>query len=245
MRFLIEPLWNAAQCRAMAEQLQGAGDAWRPGTDTAGWHVRRVKTNHQLDRQCPLHQALAAELQEQLRRHPLIQAAAFPRQIHSFLFSRSEFEEQVGIQEAMIKRLFGQTPKVFRNTELIYSNEIGGHVAWMGRHRAVICEGVDRLLGFRSPNYLYRVPAHGTPPGKKPITLMLKNYRLSDDIAFRFSDRNWKEWPLTAEKFARWVNQINGDGNVCNLFMDYETLGEHQWSETGIFEFLDALPGCI
>jgi len=163
----------------------------------------------------------------------------------SFLFSRSEFEEQVGIQEAMIKRLFGQTPKVFRNTELIYSNEIGGHVAWMGRHRAVICEGVDRLLGFRSPNYLYRVPAHGTPPGKKPITLLLKNYRLSDDIAFRFSDRNWKEWPLTAEKFARWVNQINGDGNVCNLFMDYETLGEHQWSETGIFEFLDALPGCI
>jgi alpha-amylase len=163
----------------------------------------------------------------------------------SFLFSRSEFEEQVAIQEAMIQRLFGQTPRVFRNTELIYSNEVGGHIAWMGRHRGVICEGVDRLLGFRSPNYLYRVPAHGMPAGKPPMALLLKNYRLSDDIAFRFSDRNWKEWPLTAEKFARWVNQINGDGHICNLFMDYETLGEHQWAETGIFQFLDALPAFI
>ncbi|MEB3202397.1 MAG: Fe2+-dependent dioxygenase [Synechococcus sp.] len=96
MRFLIEPLLSAAQCRAMVEQLQRAGNAWRPGTDTAGWHARRVKTNHQLDRQCPLHQALAAELQEQLRRHPLIQAAAFPRQIHSFLFSRSGVGEGYG-----------------------------------------------------------------------------------------------------------------------------------------------------
>lgn len=96
MRFLIEPLLSAAQCRAMAEQLQRAGDAWRPGTDTAGWHARRVKVNHQLDRQCPLHQALAAELQDQLRRHPLIQAAAFPRQIHSLLFSRSGVGEGYG-----------------------------------------------------------------------------------------------------------------------------------------------------
>ena len=96
MRFLIEPLLSAAQCRAIAEQLQGAGDDWRPGTDTAGWHARRVKVNHQLDRQCPLHQALASELQDQLRRHPLIQAAAFPRQIHSFLFSRSGVGEGYG-----------------------------------------------------------------------------------------------------------------------------------------------------
>jgi alpha-amylase len=80
---------------------------------------------------------------------------------------------------------------------------------------------------------------------ERPLKLLLKNFRLSDDIAFRFSNRGWKEWPLTAEKFAGWVNQINGDGYCCNLFMDYETFGEHQWADTGIFEFLDALPGWI
>ena len=94
----------------------------------------------------------------------------------------------------------------------------------------------------RSPNYVYVPPPSAIPQGHPPVTLLLKNYRLSDDVAFRFSDRGWKEWPLSAEKFAHWVNQINGDGYVCNLFMDYETLGEHQWAETGIFEFLDALP---
>ncbi|MEI6273670.1 MAG: glycoside hydrolase family 57 protein, partial [Phycisphaerae bacterium] len=112
----------------------------------------------------------------------------------SFLFSRKEFEEQVAIQEAMIERLFGQKPKVFRNTELIYSNEVGGHIAWMGRHKAVVCEGVDRLLGFRNPNYLYAVPGNGFPKGRPPMPLLLKNYRLSDDIAFRFSNRDWKDW---------------------------------------------------
>ena len=96
MRFLIQPLLSAAQCLAMAERLRRAGDAWRPGTETAGWHAREVKANHQLDRQCPLHQALAAELQDQLRRHPLMHAAAFPRQIHSLLFSRSGVGEGYG-----------------------------------------------------------------------------------------------------------------------------------------------------
>ena len=163
----------------------------------------------------------------------------------SFLFSRKEFDEQVAIQEAMIERLFGQKPKVFRNTELIYSNEVGGHIAWLGRHKGVVCEGVDRLLGFRNPNYLYAVPGNGFPAGRPPMPLLLKNYRLSDDIAFRFSNRDWKDWPLSAEKFAGWVNQINGDGNLCNLFMDYETFGEHQWAETGIFDFLDAMPKYI
>lgn len=96
MRFLIEPLVPAAQCRSWVEQLQRAGEAWRPGTDTAGWHAREVKANHQLDRQCALHQTLAAELLDQLRRHPLIQAAAFPRQIHGLLFSRSGVGEGYG-----------------------------------------------------------------------------------------------------------------------------------------------------
>jgi alpha-amylase len=105
---------------------------------------------------------------------------------------------------------------------------------------------VDRILGYRSPNYVYRPPSFGAPPlltqGGRNFGVLLKNYRLSDDIAFRFSNRGWAEWPLSAEKFAGWVNQINGDGYLCNLFMDYETFGEHQWEDTGIFKFMDALP---
>ena len=161
----------------------------------------------------------------------------------SFLFSRQEFDEQVDRHQRKMQEVFGVTPSVFRNTELIYSNALAEHIARRGQHKAIICEGVDRLLGFRSPNYLYAPPGAGDANDR--IKLLLKNYRLSDDIAFRFSDRNWKEWPLDAHRFAKWVNQINGDGNLCNLFMDYETFGEHQWASTGIFEFLDALPGAI
>ena len=158
----------------------------------------------------------------------------------SFLYSREEFSEQVSLHEQQLQRLFGRTPKVFRNTELTYSNDLAAHLGAIGKYSAILCEGVDRLLGFRSPNYLY-VPRGGDPKNAR-IKLMLKNYRLSDDIAFRFSNRGWSEWPLPAERFAKWVDQINGDGYVCNLFMDYETFGEHQWADSGIFEFLDALP---
>jgi alpha-amylase len=157
----------------------------------------------------------------------------------SFLYSRDEFRQQIDMHAKLMQDTFGQTPTVFRNTELIYNNELAQYIAGMGRHKAIIAEGADHVLGFRSPNYLYR------PPGDHDIRLLLKNYRLSDDIAFRFSNRSWSEWPLTAEKFARWVNQINGDGFFCNLFMDYETFGEHQWADTGIFEFLSALPETI
>ncbi len=171
----------------------------------------------------------------------------------SFLYSRAEFAEQVQMQTRKIQDLFGQTPKVFRNTELIYNNDVARFVSEMPddkgkgrRFKGIICEGVDRILGYRSPNYVYRPPAFNSQPlqgaGKKPFGVLLKNYRLSDDIAFRFSNRGWAEWPLSAEKFAGWVNQINGDGYLCNLFMDYETFGEHQWEDTGIFKFLDALP---
>jgi alpha-amylase len=164
----------------------------------------------------------------------------------SFIFSRQEFDDQVSAHRATIARLFhGYQPKSFRNTELIFNNELAGHMAWHGGYRAVLCEGVDRLLNFRSPNYSYVPPAGATPPGHEPVRLLLKNFRLSDDIAFRFSNQSWEEWPLSAEKFARWVNQINGDGYLCNLFMDYETFGEHQWSSTGIFEFLDKLPEAV
>lgn len=167
----------------------------------------------------------------------------------TFLYSREEFREQVNMHTARIEALFGQTPTVFRNTELTYNNDVAHFVNEMKgsdgrpRFKGMLCEGVDRILQFRSPNYVYRPPntGEGRTPGK-PFAVLLKNYRLSDDIAFRFSNRDWKEWPLTAEKFARWVHQINGDGYLCNLFMDYETFGEHQWADTGIFQFLDAMP---
>jgi alpha-amylase len=154
----------------------------------------------------------------------------------SFLYSREEFRSQVELHRDLIKKLFGQEPRVFRNTELIYNNDLAHFVSHMG-YDAVLAEGADQVLGFRSPNHVYR------PPHAPNLKLLLKNYRLSDDIAFRFSNRNWEQWPLTAEKFAQWVNQINGNGQVCNLFMDYETFGEHQWAETGIFDFMRHLPG--
>ena len=166
----------------------------------------------------------------------------------SFLFSKKEFDAQITVHQQKMQEVFGVVPKIFRNTELIYSNELAHHIAARGQHKAIICEGVDRLLGFRSPNYIYVPPASETDSGPiedRRVKLLLKNYRLSDDIAFRFSNRAWKEWPLSAERFAEWVNQINGDGFTCNLFMDYETFGEHQWADTGIFQFLDALPKAV
>lgn len=156
----------------------------------------------------------------------------------SFLYSRDEFRQQVAMHRKKVKQVFGVTPTAFRNTELIYSNEVAREAESLG-YEAVLAEGADHVLGWRSPNFVYR------PVGAENISLLLKNFRLSDDIAFRFSSRDWVEWPLTAEKFAQWVNAVNGNGYVVNLFMDYETFGEHQWEDTGIFDFLRALPGEI
>ncbi|MCI0542172.1 glycoside hydrolase family 57 protein [bacterium] len=156
----------------------------------------------------------------------------------AFLYSKNEFKRQVEMHKKKVKALFGVTPQVFRNTELAYNNELGNFVEEMG-YKAVLAEGWDAILGWRSPNFVYR------PKGAKNIKLLLKNYKLSDDMAFRFSSRDWSGWPLTAEKFAEWITQANGNGNVINLFMDYETFGEHQWEDTGIFHFLRALPGEI
>ena len=150
------------------------------------------------------------------------------------LYDEAEFREQVRKHGAMIQNLFGQTPSIFRNTELIYSDFIGYQAAEMG-FKAVLAEGADDILGWRSPNFVYNVPETQTK-------LLLKNYRLSDDIAFRFSNKNWASYPLTADKFAHWVHRISGSGDVVNLFMDYETFGEHQWAATGIFDFLQYLP---
>ncbi len=154
----------------------------------------------------------------------------------SFLYSRQEFVEQVRKHMDAVEGLFGQRPKVFRNTELIYNNDLGLLIEAMGCFDAIITEGADHILGFRSPNFVYR------PKGCRHLKMLLKNYSLSDDIAFRFSNRHWAEWPLTADKFARWVSAVNGNGQAINLFMDYETLGEHQWEDTGIFNFIRHLP---
>jgi len=153
----------------------------------------------------------------------------------SFIFSKTEFKRQVEKHAAMIKKHFNQVPKVFRNTELIYNNELANYVQNMG-YKGIICEGVDRLLNGRTPNFIYQ------PAGSGNIKLLLKNHRLSDDIAFRFSDKGWTEFPLTAEKFKSWIHDIAGHGETINLFMDYETFGEHQWESTGIFNFLNQLP---
>ena len=153
----------------------------------------------------------------------------------SFLYSKEEFIRQVGKHKAKIEQLFHQTPTVFRNTELIYNNEIANFIAGLG-YKGILSEGLDHILGERSPNFLYH------PPGNRNIKSLLKNYTLSDDIAFRFSNKDWKAWPLTAPTFAHWIHQIAGSGETVNLFMDYETFGEHQWPETGIFEFLTLMP---
>lgn len=153
----------------------------------------------------------------------------------SFIHSKLEFARQVEKHNQKILDLFGFRPRVFRNTELIYNNDIAHEVEKMG-YEGILMEGADSVLGWRSPNFVYH-SSHS-----EGLKLLLKNYKLSDDIAFRFSSREWKEYPLTADKFANWIHQINGNGQVVNLFMDYETFGEHQWEETGIFDFLKKLP---
>ncbi|MGX1931001.1 glycoside hydrolase family 57 protein [Flagellimonas sp. 2504JD4-2] len=153
----------------------------------------------------------------------------------SSLYSKREFEMQIKEHRNMVKKHFGITPTVFRNTELIYNNEIASVISEMG-YDGIIAEGVDKYLGFKSPNFLHH------PPNNKEFPVLLKNYKLSDDIAFRFSDKNWSGFPLSSETFAHWMHGLAGNGDVVNLFMDYETFGEHQWAETGIFNFLEYLP---
>jgi len=150
----------------------------------------------------------------------------------AFFYNHEEFRAQVEQQVKTFERLFGMKPRVFRNTEFAYNDEVGRMAEEMG-FEACLAEGWDRVLEWRSPNFVYKAA------GTKNLKLLLKNYRLSDDVAFRFSDRKWKDWPLTVEKYERWVNDACLNGNVVNLFMDFETFGEHQWEETGIFKFMD------
>jgi alpha-amylase len=156
----------------------------------------------------------------------------------AFLFSREEFRRQVRMHSRVLEEFFGVKPVTFRNTELIYDNSLALEVEKMG-YKAILAEGADQVLGWRSPNFVYQ------PAGCSKLKALLKNYRLSDDVAFRFSDRGWSEWPVTTEKFASWVHNLAGNGEIVNLFMDYETIGEHQWADTGIFEFFKSLPEAI
>ena len=152
------------------------------------------------------------------------------------LYSVEEFKAEVKLHSQMLKEEFGVKPTAFRNTELIYSDEIAKAVENMG-FKTMLAEGAKHILGWKSPNFVY------TDAIDNKLRLLLRNYKLSDDIAFRFSNEGWNEWPLTADKFAQWVASENGD--VVNLFMDYETFGEHQKASTGIFDFVKALPGAL
>ncbi len=150
----------------------------------------------------------------------------------AFFYSRDEFERQVDAHRAKIREVFGVETNVFRNTELSYNDELAKWADDYG-FKGILAEGWDPILDWRSPNFVYR------PEGTENISLLLKNYKLSDDLAFRFSNRSWQEWPLTADKYTSWVESSIRDQPLVNLFMDYETFGEHQWHDTGIFEFFE------
>jgi len=153
------------------------------------------------------------------------------------LKNKEAFIQQVKSHDELIEKYFGQKPQVFRNTEMIYSDEIGAVVAEMG-FKGMLTEGAKHILGWKSPNFLY---CNAINPRLK---VLMRNYKLSDDIAFRFSNQGWSEYPLTAEKFVGWMN-ADEDDEIINLFMDYETFGEHQTEETGIFKFMETLPGAV
>ena len=152
----------------------------------------------------------------------------------AFFYDVEEFKSQVSAHTLKMRELFGATPKAFRNTELSYNDSLARWAEKAG-YQVILAEGWDRVLGYRSPNYVYR------PMSREKLKLLTKNYRLSDDIAFRFSDRAWKEWPLTVPKYLSWLDDACLNGPLINLFMDFETFGEHQWKDTGIFDFMNAL----
>lgn len=156
----------------------------------------------------------------------------------SSLVCEEEFISQVEKHKQLIKTEFGLTPTVFRNTELIYSDEIGRMVADMG-YKGMLAEGAKHVLGWKSPNFLYCNAI------SQDMKLLLRNYRLSDDIAFRFSNMGWSEWPLSPKKYVEWLTDKDVPGDVVNLFMDYETFGEHQNEGTGIFDFMEQLPKAV
>ena len=154
------------------------------------------------------------------------------------LSDTDEFERQVQRHAAKMEELFGQKPVTLRNSSLIYSDQIGERVAAMG-FESMLTDGAKHVLGWKSPNFVY------TNVMNPRLKLLWKNARLSDDLTLRFSDHSWHEWPLTADKYARWLKDCTQDSEIVNLFMNYETFGENQLAETGIFEFMRSLPEYI
>jgi len=154
----------------------------------------------------------------------------------AFFYSREEFVKQVEQHKQKIREVFGVETSVFRNTELSYNDSLA---QWADEYgfKGILAEGWDPILDWRSPNFVYQ------PEGTKNISLLLKNYKLSDDLAFRFSNKAWQEWPLTADKYTEWASASIEDAPLINLFMDYETFGEHQWKDTGIFDFFEDFVG--
>ena len=154
------------------------------------------------------------------------------------LASEAEFKHQVLKHKAAIEHYFGVTPTAFRNTELIYSDAIGEMVYDMG-FKTMLTEGAKHVLGWKSPNFIYNcAQASG-------LKLLLKNSSLSDDIAFRFSDKGWQDYPLTCDKYVSWIKASAQNDEIVNLFMDYETFGEHQKAQSGIFDFMKYLPATV
>jgi alpha-amylase len=149
-----------------------------------------------------------------------------------YIESKDEFDHQVQKHRDALNEYFDYEPTTFRNTELIFNNELASYIEDKG-YNALLGEGADHLLGWRHANHVYRAKT------TDDLDLFLRNYELSDDIAFRFSNEDWEHHPLSADTFAEWINAINGSGEIINLFMDYETFGEHQWPSTGIFDFFE------
>jgi alpha-amylase len=154
----------------------------------------------------------------------------------AFLFSPREFREQTMLHKKKIKTLFGQTPRTFRHTELICNNGLAKIVESMGYH-VILADSADKVLGWRSPNYVYQ------PAGCKKLKLLLRNRRMSDDIAVRFMDTQWSEYPLLADKYADRIHTMGDMGDVINLFIDYQIFAERERKERGIFDFMRSLPG--
>lgn len=195
--------------------------------------------------------SISGTLIEQLRRHRPDVLESFQQLVASggvellaetyyhslaFVHSNKEFDRQVDMHLQLLEEVFSVRPRVFRNTELIYNDAIAAKAETMG-FDGVIAEGVEWHLNGDSPNFLYRAPQTAR------VKTLLRNSRLSDDLGFRFSDPTWSEYPLTPEKFAGWLAE--SDGDVVNLFMDYENIGEHQWEDTGIFDFWKAMPEAV
>jgi alpha-amylase len=156
----------------------------------------------------------------------------------SSLYSETEFTEQVRLHKTVIKNLFDKEPVVFRNTELIHQNKLAAVIHSFGFH-GILCEGVDTFLKGRNLNHIYEAPQKGE------LKILLRNQRMSDDVAFRFHDQAWSEHPLTPEKFASWVHAHQSPLQAVTLFFDYATIGVHKKRETGIFDFIEALPAAI